>query len=89
MSDADSQVDTIASEILAYLERRPLAADSLAGVVQAWLGRGRSVQGDRLAEHAVARLVAAGQLEAIQGPNGQLIYRRPQNAPRRPTGPQG
>jgi hypothetical protein len=89
MSDADPQADTIAGEILAYLERRPLAADSLAGIVQAWLGRGRSAQGDRAAERAVARLVAAGQLEAIQGPNGQLIYRRPQAPPGPGTAPPG
>ena len=65
----------VRAAVSAYLQRHPMAADSLAGICGWWLpAQGLTASADAV-EPVLAALVADGLLERIQGAEGTVIYR--------------
>jgi hypothetical protein len=75
MGDEEQLADEVAQEILAYLDIHPDAADSIEGVVQWWIVQQRYLRGLHTVGRALDRLVAEGEVERVQGPDGRPLYR--------------
>lgn len=69
--DADAAV--VARQVMDYLARRPLAADTLAGIATWWIRDGMMVRRQAI-QDALDHLVATGFLKARRLPSGELLY---------------
>lgn len=76
----DLEIDVVAGEILAYLERHPRAVDSVDGIMDWWLPRRTPRRDRRQVIAALARLQAQGRIVADSPSAGVLVYRRPGDA---------
>ena len=66
---------SLESELIAYLEAHPRAADTLDGIAEWWLAGSRVWDGrPATLEEALSRLVAAGRLARIETPDGHTLY---------------
>lgn len=80
----------IERSILAYLERRPRAADTARGIGNWWLPRHAHVGDPAGIQRALEKLVAAGRLHAVKLPSGDVLYElRAAESPRRKPGSPG
>jgi hypothetical protein len=64
----------IERQILDYLAEHPAAQDTLRGIVEWWLMKQRIAQSTADVEAALAKLVAAGKLNARKGADGKVHY---------------
>ena len=78
--DRDSPVR---QAVTGYLRRHPAAADSLAGICGWWLPAEGLSAGPYVVEPVLDALVAAGELERIEGAEGTVIYRATRRPPER------
>lgn len=67
-------VDSIAAEIMDYLQRRPMASDSLDGITHWWLVEQAIERNREIVEQALARLTEEGKLVKKTGSNAEAIY---------------
>jgi hypothetical protein len=72
--EADEGGGEIEISVLAYLEHRPQAADTLRGIVNWWLPQQRYESGCRRIERVLGALVAKGELRCDQLPDGEALY---------------
>ena len=68
------EVLSIAAEIMAYLQIRPMASDSLDGITHWWLVQQAIVKNRNLVEQALVQLAQEGKVVARKGPNSEPIY---------------
>jgi hypothetical protein len=75
LDDAEARTQRAMEAIVAYLARRPMAADTEEGIAQWWLpGMGVDVpQAD--VHEALTRLLRSGALTTTVLPGGGVIYR--------------
>ena len=66
----------IADAVLAYLERHPQAADTLAGIASWWLPQQRYITAEARIESVLQQLVSQGALQIRRLPNGDALYAR-------------
>jgi hypothetical protein len=67
---------SVAAEVLAYLAKRPNAADTLEGVLAWWLPRQRyETERDKI-EQALEGLAAGGFIEKTRIVDGTVLYSR-------------
>jgi hypothetical protein len=75
LSTADNdEVECIARDVQAYLERHPHAADTLEGVVKWWLMRQRYDQAEALVSKALNVLEDEGRIARVTTSDGRTIY---------------
>jgi hypothetical protein len=60
--------------LLRYLLEHPGAKDTLQGILQWWLPRGRGERGEEEVQEALDELVARGWLTRRQPPPSQTLY---------------
>ncbi len=70
----DDDVNSIAAEIMAYLHRRPMASDSIDGIIYWWLAQQTIVKNKRLVAQALALLAHEGKVVKRTGSNSEAIY---------------
>jgi hypothetical protein len=71
---ADEDEAEIERAVLAYLQRHPLAADTLRGIVNWWLPQHRYEGGCRRIECVLVRLADEGVLHRDELPDGEVLY---------------
>lgn len=74
MPDDDGEVIRIAREIQRYLETRPDAADTLAGIVKWWLLRQRLEEASGKVQKALDYLVVHGIVRKKTIAGGAVLY---------------
>jgi hypothetical protein len=67
-------VNKIAGEIMAYLEKRPMASDSLDGIIHWWLIQQSILNNKKLVQQALEQLAEQGKVEKNTYPNRETIY---------------
>jgi hypothetical protein len=72
--DPGDLVDAIAAAIRAHLETHPLAADSVSGVAQWWLGPSHASAALDQVEQALELLVRRQQLRRVTLSDGTVLY---------------
>lgn len=73
--DHSETVSFAASQILGYLERHPLAADTVRGITNWWL-REQGVQvPEAIVAEALEGLVTKGQVERQVAAGGEVLFR--------------
>ena len=70
----ENGVRDIETAVLAYLHRRPRAADTLRGIVNWWLPLQRYESGAQRIELALTELVTSGLLRCDRLPDGEVLY---------------
>jgi len=70
----EEDVHSIAAEIMAYLQRRPMASDSLDGITHWWLVQQAIVKNKKLVEQALVQLAQEGKVVKRRGPNSEPTY---------------
>ncbi|TFV49640.1 hypothetical protein [Bradyrhizobium niftali] len=68
-------VQELEREILDYLARNPVAAEHRDAIFQFWIMRERFARGLSALDDALASLVRRGELERVDLPDGEAIYR--------------
>ncbi len=66
----------IEDAVLSYLDRHPLAADTLEGIASWWLPQQRYVTAQARIEAVLQQLVLQGELRVRTLPNGTALYAR-------------
>jgi hypothetical protein len=87
VTNADTEVDAVAGEILSYLASHPAAADTMEGIARWWITRQRIEEARERVQHALDALVAAGRLESRVTPAGRALYQLPDAGSRLTGGP--
>lgn len=72
--DRDELVNSIANEILDYLELHPNSVDNIDGIAKWWLKRQRYEEALTNVQLAVGLLLAEGKMEKIVISQGNVIY---------------
>ncbi len=72
--DRRDQVSEIEHAVLSYLDRHPLAADTLDGITRWWLPEQRYVTAEARIEQVLQQLVSDGVLQIKRLPNGGALY---------------
>lgn len=67
-------IDSIAAEIMSYLDRRPMASDSLDGITHWWLVQQAIVKNKVLVEQALGQLAQEGKIIKKMSGNAEAIY---------------
>ena len=70
----EDDVDIIAEDIMEYLSRRPMASDTLEGVVHWWLLQQSIVQKKILVERALEKLTEQGKVSKTINANQDAVY---------------
>ena len=70
----DNDVKSIAAEIMAYLNRRPMASDSLDGITHWWLVQQEIEKNINLVEQALEHLANEGKITKKVNINSDAIY---------------
>ncbi len=68
------EVNTIAGEIMAYLEKRPMASDSLDGISNWWLVQQAIVKNISKVEQALEKLISEGKISKTMNTSQNAIY---------------
>lgn len=68
------EINSIAAEIMTYLHRRPMASDSLDGIIHWWLVQQAIVKNKKLVEQALDQLAQEGKVVKRTGSNSEAIY---------------
>jgi hypothetical protein len=79
MHDDNDEAHTLARMLARYLSDNPLASDTAEGISSWWLRLEWQVHEFAVCS-ALARLVKAGLVEEVKGPDGRVRYRRVQTA---------
>ena len=72
--DKDELVNSIANEILDYLEIHPNSVDSIEGIAKWWLKKQRYEEALTNVQSAVGLLLTEGRMEKIVISQGKVIY---------------
>lgn len=67
-------VSTIAGKIMAYLQKRPMASDSLDGIVHWWLIQQSILDNKALVQQALELLTEQGKVSKNVNPNRETMY---------------
>lgn len=67
-------VNSIAAEIMTYLQQRPLASDSLDGITHWWLVQQAIVKNKILVNQALKYLAQEGKVIRKMNSNAEAIY---------------
>ena len=67
-------IDSIAAEIMSYLDQRPMASDSLDGITHWWLVQQAIVKNKVLVEQALGQLAQEGKILKKMSGNAEAIY---------------
>lgn len=70
----DDDVNTIAGEIMAYLQKRPMASDSLDGIIHWWLIQQSIQKNKKMVEQALEQLEQQGKIAKKINPNRETVY---------------
>jgi hypothetical protein len=73
-TDRDTAVETLAAEILRYLQSHRRAADSVDGIAQWWIKQQRLEETLEQVQAALDRLVEEQLVEAKEGGSGRKVY---------------
>lgn len=76
MAGETTATESVASEILAYLAKRPSACDTLDGILQWWLPRIRLEEATETVERALVLLERRHLVDRISLAAGPVMYRR-------------
>jgi len=76
MTTKQGDLESVASEILRYLQRRPEATDTMDGIVQWWLPRIRLEEAAETVQHALELLERRGLVERVPMSPQLTLYRR-------------
>lgn len=68
------EVDSIATEIMSYLQRRPMASDSVDGIMHWWLLQQTIIRNRDLVERALEQLATAGSVSKSENRNRETVY---------------
>ena len=71
----EDDVNTIAADIMEYLQQRPMASDTLDGVVHWWLLEQSIMRNKRLVEQALEQLAEQGKVSKTINANREAVYR--------------
>ena len=71
----EGDVEFIASEIMEYLQRRPLASDTLEGITHWWLVQQAIVRNTDLVERALEQLAHEGKVSKKMNATSEAVYR--------------
>lgn len=74
--DFEERVTEVAGEIRRYLERSPMAADTLDGIRRWWLQLLRIEEAQAIVETALEVLMKEGLISAETSEHGETVYRR-------------
>jgi DNA-binding transcriptional regulator PaaX len=77
--DDEDEVQALARSLSRYLRDNPQASDTAEGISLWWLRLDWQVH-EFAVRSALARLVKAGLVEEVKGPDGRVRYRRVQTA---------
>jgi hypothetical protein len=67
-------VNTIAGKIMAYLQKRPMASDSLDGIAHWWLLQQSIMDNKVLVQQALEQLAEQGKVAKNINPNRETVY---------------
>ena len=70
----EDDVESVAAEIMGYLQERPMASDSLDGIAQWWLVQQAIVKNINLVEQALEQLANEGKVSKKTNTNSDAIY---------------
>ncbi len=70
----EDDVGSIAAEIMEYLQKRPMASDSLDGIIHWWLVRQSIARNRALVEHALEQLAKEGKVIKRASSNREAVY---------------
>ena len=70
----EHDVESIAAEIMEYLQERPMASDSLDGITHWWLVRQSIARNRALVEQALERLAREGKVVKRSSGNREAVY---------------
>lgn len=70
----EDEVNSVATEIMTYLQERPMASDSLDGIAHWWLVQQAIAKNLKLVELALERLANEGKISKKMNSNNNLIY---------------
>lgn len=88
-NDFEERVAEVAGEIRRYLERSPMAADTLDGIRRWWLQLQRYTEAHAVVETALELLIDDGTVLAKTSEHGETVYRRSPADPGRNPGSEG
>jgi hypothetical protein len=71
----EDDINSIAEEIMTYLNQRPLASDSLDGITHWWLVQQEITKNIDLVEQALEQLALEGKISKKVSANREAIYR--------------
>jgi hypothetical protein len=70
----DNEVESIAAEIMAYLNERPMASDSLDGIAHWWLVQQAIAKNLTKVELALEKLASEGKISKTMNSSKTAIY---------------
>lgn len=70
----DELIESIANEILSYLESHPNSVDNLDGIAKWWLKKQRYHEARSNVKLAVGRLLSAGKIQKTVISQGSVVY---------------
>ncbi len=70
----EDDVESVAAEIMRYLQERPMASDSLDGIAHWWLVQQAIAKNIDLVEQALEHLVNEGKVSKKINTNSDAIY---------------
>lgn len=73
--DHADTVGVTAARILAYLERHPLAADTVRGITDWWLREQGAHVSENIVAEALDSLVSQGQVERQEAVGGEVLFK--------------
>jgi hypothetical protein len=76
MTAEATATESVAREILAYLNKRPQACDTLDGILQWWLPRIRLEEATETVEQALVLLERRHLVDRVATVPGPVMYRR-------------
>ena len=70
----EHDVESIAAEIMTYLNQRPTASDSVDGITHWWLVRQSIAQKIDMVEQALEQLAQEGKISKRTNASSEIIY---------------
>ena len=70
----EDDIEIIAEDIMEYLRQRPMASDTLDGVVHWWLLQQSILQNKIFVERALEKLTEAGKVSKTINANRDAVY---------------
>ena len=70
----EDEVNSVAAEIMTYLQERPMASDSLDGIAHWWLVQQAIAKNIDLVEQALDQLANEGKVSKKMNANNNTIY---------------